>query len=208
MIDKFKLSIQNFAEEASNGNDTSASGATSTSQSSPSIDYEKIAEIVSKRSSSTEESVLKGYFKQQGLDEKQMSEAINSYKQAQSQKQQEEANRINNLVKETETLKITLLNKNIDEKATSVALSLGVDSTKIPFLLKLMERKDLANEKGEILEDKTKLSIETVLKAFPDFKSASNGMGIGFQAIGANGQGSQTTELDAKIDAAFGITKK
>ena len=102
------------------------------------IDYDNIADIVSKRSSSTEDSVLKGYFKQQGLDEKQMGEAIASYKQAQVAKQQEEAQRISNLQKENERMNAQLLNSQIDTKASEMAGGLGVDPAKQPCLLKLI----------------------------------------------------------------------
>lgn len=205
---KYPLDIQHFAEGGTT--ESTASGAeTSTNNSSApnnSIDYDKIADIISKRSSSTEDSVLKGYFKQQGLNEEQMKEAITSYKETQANKANAEATRIANIEKENQTLKAQLLNEEIDKKVSEVASN--VDSAKLPFLLKLIDRNGLTNEKGEILEDKVKTAVETVLKAFPDF-SKQTGTSSGFQPIGGNGSGANTaTETEAKLDAIFGIKKK
>lgn len=45
------------------------------------IDYEKLASIVSGKQTATEESVLKGYFKQQGLSGDEMKQAIATFKE-------------------------------------------------------------------------------------------------------------------------------
>lgn len=204
---KYPLEIQCFAEGGAN--DSNASGAESNTSNSSAqnntIDYDKIADIVSKRNSSTEDSVLKGYFKQQGLNEEQMKEAIATYKEAQANKASAEATRIANIEKENQTMKAQILNDQIDKKVSEVANN--VDSAKLPFLLKLIDRNGLTNEKGEILEDKVKTAVEAVLKAFPDF-SKQSGNSSGFQPIGGNGSGSGANETDAKLDAIFGIKKK
>lgn len=213
---KYLLSIQYFAEGSSSGSNASGAAAgeenssvnqNSTGGSSTTIDYDKIAEIVSKRSSTAEDSVLKGYFKQQGLNEIQMNEAIANYKQAQVDKANAEAQRISNLEKENQTMKAQLLNGEIDKKVTE--LTNGVDSAKIPFLLKLIDRSGLTNEKGEILEEKVKGAVEAVLKAFPDF-SKKTGASSGFQPIGSNGGSGagNRTEIDAALDAVFGVKSK
>ena len=103
---RYPLNIQLFAEDGSGGEggDTGAqAGAqvTATQQ----IDYDKLAEVVSKRSAGTEDKVLQGYFKQQGLTPEQASEAMNQYKQAQATKQQEEAQRIQTMQQENAQLK-------------------------------------------------------------------------------------------------------
>ena len=47
----------------------------------PAIDYDKIAQLVSGKQTATEDSVLKGYFKQQGLSQEEMNQAIATFKQ-------------------------------------------------------------------------------------------------------------------------------
>ena len=48
------------------------------------FDYEKLANIVAGKQSATEESVLKGYFKQQNLTRGQVDQAIVAYKEQQA----------------------------------------------------------------------------------------------------------------------------
>ena len=137
---RYPLNIQLFAEDGSGGEggDTGAqAGAqvTATQQ----IDYDKLAEVVSKRSAGTEDKVLQGYFKQQGLTPEQASEAMNQYKQAQVTKQQEEAQRIQTMQQENAQLKAQILNSQIDAKVAELAGTLGVQAEKVPFLSKLVD---------------------------------------------------------------------
>ena len=59
------------------GSDDPASGA---GQQPFEFDYEKLASIVSRKQSAAEETVLKGYFKQQGLSADEMAQAIKQFK--------------------------------------------------------------------------------------------------------------------------------
>lgn len=47
----------------------------------PAIDYDRIAQILEGKQAATEDSVLKGYFKQQGLSKEEMDQAIATFKQ-------------------------------------------------------------------------------------------------------------------------------
>lgn len=53
----------------------------------PQFDYEKLASLVAGKQTVTEETVLKGYFKQQGLTKEQMDQAIAAFKQQQAANQ-------------------------------------------------------------------------------------------------------------------------
>lgn len=205
---KYPLNIQLFAEDGrgGEGGDTGAqAGAqvTATQQ----IDYDKLAEVVSKRSAGTEDKVLQGYFKQQGLTPEQASEAMNQYKQAQATKQQEEAQRIQTMQQENAQLKAQILNSQIDAKVAELAGTLGVQVEKLPFLSKLVDRSKAAKEDGTLNEDNIKTAIETVLKAFPDFKSTTQAGG--FQQIGGGNQGGAGGNgVDDQLDSIFGVKKK
>lgn len=205
---RYPLNIQLFAEDGSGGEggDTGAqAGAqvTATQQ----IDYDKLAEVVSKRSAGTEDKVLQGYFKQQGLTPEQASEAMNQYKQAQATKQQEEAQRIQTMQQENAQLKAQILNSQIDAKVAELAGTLGVQVEKLPFLSKLVDRSKAAKEDGTLNEDNIRTAIETVLKAFPDFKSTTQAGG--FQQIGGGNQGGAGGNgVDDQLDSIFGVKKK
>ena len=201
---RYPLNIQLFAEDGSGreGGDTGAQ-VTATQQ----IDYDKLAEVVSKRSAGTEDKELQGYFKQQGLTPEQASEAMNQYKQAQATKQQEEAQRIQTMQQENAQLKAQILNSQIDAKVAELAGTLGVQAEKVPFLSKLVDRANATKEDGTLNDDNIKTAIETVLKAFPDFKSTTQAGG--FQQIGGGNQGTAGGNgVDDQLDNIFGVKKK
>lgn len=199
----YPLDIQLFAE---GGDD--ATGTQPTTVTTPPIDYEKLAEVVSRRSSGTEEKVLQGYFKDQRLNPEQAKEAINQYKQAQIIKQQQEAEALQKIKEENEQLKAKMLNADIDKKVAELAGTLGVQSEKVPFLNKLIDRTNAAKEDGTLQDDNIKAAIEEVLKAFPDFKSTTQQQKQGFK-IGADGnqQPQQTGNVSLKDAIAARLGK-
>lgn len=200
---KFPLDIQTFAES---GGDNEAQQSTSQMSDTPQIDYDKLAEVVSKRSAGTEDKVLQGYFKQQGLTQEEAAQAISEYKQAQTTKQQEEQNRIANMEAENKNLKVQILNADIDKKVAELAGSMGLQSEKVPFLCKLIDRANATGNDGKLMDDNIKAAIEEVVKAFPDFKSTTQSGG--FQQIGGGSQGDGGSSVDDTLDAIFGVTKK
>lgn len=208
---RYPLDIQLFAEgegEGTGGSSTNAAGAAQQTISAPQVDYEKLADVVSKRTSGTEDKVLQGYFKQQGLTPEEASAAISQYKQAQTAKQTEEAQRIQQMQQENEQLKSQIQNGEIDQTITKLAQSEGVAAEKLPFILKLIERKGLISKEGKIQDDKAKAALKVVLDAFPDFKGSAAAAGVRPLVGGTGGSGTQAAEVDAQLDAIFGISKK
>ena len=199
----YKLDIQFFTE----GGEGGTAGAQATTQNNTSIDYGRIEEIVNKRTQSTTDSVLKGYLKEQGLTGDELTQAINNYKSQKSAQEQATRQEQENIKIENQQLKAQILNSNIDSKLTTLAANEKVNADKIPFLLKLVDRNNLANEKGEIDEAKCKEAIENVLKAFPDFKTTAQNNN-GFHQIGGNGTNNNTNSVEDQLDAIFGIKKK
>lgn len=170
------------------------------------VDYSKIEEIVNKRSSQTSDNVLKGYLKQQGLSGEELEQAVNNYKTQKQQAELLKRQENENIKLENQQLKAQILNSNIDAKLTALAAGEGVAVEKIPFLSKLISRDGLADEKGNVLDDKVKEQIQEVLKAFPEMKgSPQQG---GFQQIGGAGNQQQTSTVDDQLDAIFGVKKK
>lgn len=201
----FKLNLQLFAEPGEGGGAATTTGADSgTTQT---IDYARIEEIVNKRTASTTDNVLKGYLKQQGLTGEELDQAIATFKQQKAAAETQKQTDYENATRRVQELETQILNSNIDSKLTTVAASEGVSAEKIPFLLKLVERKDLADDKGNVSEDKVKEAINGVLKAFPDFKGSSQ-QNNGFQQIGSAGSQSSTSSVDETLDAIFGVKKK
>lgn len=211
----FSLDIQLFAEgdgagtggAGGEGSGSSTAGASGT-QSTAQIDYEQLADVISRRTSGTEDKVLQGYFKQQGLSNEQAAEAIRQYKESQKQKRDDEVNRVRNMEQENARLKLQIQNADIDKEITTLATKEGVSAEKLPFLLKMVERDGIIDQEGNLQSDKAKAALETVLKAFPEFKGSASGSGIQPLVGGNGGSGNGgASATDAALDAIFGIKK-
>ena len=92
---RFPMNLQLFAEsssgaaggngaEGAGGNAAGAAGGGTGQQSGagtgPQFDYEKLASLIAGKTSVTEDTVLKSYFKQQGLSQEEMAQAIQAFK--------------------------------------------------------------------------------------------------------------------------------
>ena len=88
MSKKISMKLQIFAEPPQPPEQNPANPPQAPEgQSVPAFDYDKLANLIAGKQSVTEESVLKGYFKQQGLSKEQMEQAITAFKQQQADKQ-------------------------------------------------------------------------------------------------------------------------
>lgn len=83
---KRMIDLQIFAEDpASNPDPKPNPNPAPSPQPALQIDYEKLAQIVAGKQSVTEDSVLRGYFKQQGLSKEDADKAIAEFKDRQKQ---------------------------------------------------------------------------------------------------------------------------
>lgn len=206
---KYPLNIQLFAEggdgEAGEGTPPTSPSTSATVE----IDYGKIADAISKRTSATEESALKGYLKTQGLTGEELNQAAELFKQQKAEKENQAALQAQTAIQENAALKAQILNMNIDSKMNELALAQGIDASKVPFLAKLVDKSKLAKEDGSLAEeDVFKTEIENIVKAFPEIKSgASNGGQNGFQQIGGPGNNGNTHGVEEALNSIFGIKK-
>lgn len=155
-----------------------------------------------------ESAVLKSFFSQQGLTEEEATAAMTAYKQSKQTAAQQEKDRVANMQKENEALKAQILQGKITTTLSAKATELGVNPTKISYLQRLADLKDVTNDKGEIDEAKIKTAIEAVLKDFPELKATSGGTGSGsgFVQVGGKG-GSEEPANEAlnKMRQAMGL---
>lgn len=212
----FLLDIQLFAEgegagaggAAGEGAGGSSAAGASGNQPGAQIDYEHLADVVSRRTSGTEDKVLQGYFKQQGLSSEQAAEAIQQYKASQKQKHDDEVNRVRNMEQENARLKLQIQNADIDKEVTSLSAKEGISAEKMPFMLKMIEREGIIGQDGKVQTDQAKKALEKVLEAFPEFKGAASGAGIRPLVGGNGGSGNHGASAnDAALDAIFGVKK-
>ena len=146
------------------------------------IDYGKIEAMINKGTQQKESAILKSYFEQQGMTEEEVRSAITSYKEAQGKKAEEQKNAFATMQAENEQLKAQMLQLNIDAKANSIGLDMGVDKNAVAYLVKMADLTKAVDEKGEISEEAIKEAFEDVLKNVPALKAnvnSNNGFKVG-----------------------------
>ena len=166
------------------------------------FDYEKLANIVAGKQSTTEESVLKGYFKQQNLTREQVDQAIAAYKEQQAANTPD----VGALQQQAAQAQAAAQQANIEKEAMFMAGELGVDLKTMPYVLKLANLSKGADEKGTINKENLKAALNTVLEELPQLKPNAQTSQSGFRQIGSGGgQGASATE--DQLAAIFGNKK-
>ena len=172
-----------------------------TQPSQPTIDYDKLASIIEGKQKVTEDSVIKGYFKQQGLSEEEMKQAIDTFK-TEKAKRTPDINALNQQIADANS---RATSAEIKMQAMSMAGELGVPVAKMPYLLKMADMSDVVKD-GNINEEKLKESLNNVLKDVPELKASADGNGLGFK-IGADG-GQKANTNNEELARIFGVKIK
>lgn len=196
---KVPMNLQKFAEGGSgDGGAAGASGADggtppAGAQQTPQFDYDKLASLIAGKQTVTEESVLKGYFKQQGLSKEQMDQAIASFKQQQAANQPD-VDGMQKQITETQNqltaAQAAAQAAKVETAATMMAVSLGLDAKTIPYVLKMADLSQVVGQDGKINEETLKTALNTVLEAVPALKPQADGK-TGFTQIGTGGNPAQ-----------------
>lgn len=166
----------------------------------PQIDYDRLIQLVQGKQSVTEESVLKGYFKQQGLSKEEAEQAMASFKQQQAAQQPD----VNALQTQAAQAQAMAQQKEVENQAILQAIQLGIEAKTVPYVLKLADLSSVTGQDGKINEESLKTALNKVLEDVPAFKPTSE-QTSGFKQIGAGG-GQQTGSNDL-LSAAFGNKK-
>lgn len=167
------------------------------------IDYEKLASILDGRMKATEDSVLKGYFKQHGLSEQEMAEAIDAFKKDKAEKTPDVASLNEQIAQATKRA----LDAEIELKASLMATELGVPTAKMPYLLKMADMGKAVKD-GKIDKTKLKESLEAVLKDVPELKSQESNNSTGIKIGASAGDQAGTPDINAELARAFGVKAK
>lgn len=170
-----------------------------TQQTTPEFDYDKLASLIAGKQTVTEDTVLKSYFKQQGLSEDEMKQAINSFKETKAKNTPD----VSALQNDLSVAKSAHLQAVIEKSATLEAVKQGVDIKSIPYLLKMADFKDCTDENGSIKAEALTNAVKTVLDDIPALKSSQENTG-GVQKIGGDGKGSNKATEDM-LRGIFGI---
>ncbi len=167
----------------------------------PAIDYDRIAQILEGKQAATEDSVLKGYFKQQGLSKEEMEQAIAAFKQKKAASQPD-VNAIQNQLTQAQAAAQAA---QLQSAATIAAVSLGIDAKTIPYVLKMADISQVMGQDGKINDEAMKQALNKVLEDVPALKPQAAGS-TGFVQVGAASGQQQTGASDDALKAAFGLT--
>lgn len=147
----------------------------------PKIDYGRIEQILEGKQAATEESVLRGYFKQQGLSKEEAEQAIAAFKQ---QKAASQPN-VEAIQQQAETALRQAQNAMIERDAMILSAELGLDLKTIPYILKMADITQVIGENGNVDQEKLKEALNKVLEDIPQLKLQLDNQQSGFRQIGA-----------------------
>lgn len=198
------------ADGGQNGSGGAATGAAqtppagstqqTTQTAAPAIDYDKIAQLIAGKQAATEDSVLKGYLKQQGLSQEDMSQAIAAFKQQKAASQPD----VNAMQTQLAQAQAAAQKAMLDNAATMAAIGLGLDAKTIPYVLKMTDLSQVIGQDGKINEETMKNALNKVLEDVPALKPQP-GQASGFVQVGTTGTGQQQTAIDDALKQAFGL---
>lgn len=160
------------------------------------FDYDKLAGIVSGAQTVKEEAVLKNYFKQQGLSQEEVTQAISQFKA------QKEANTpdIQALEEKLTQAQTVAQAAQIDSALQIAALKGNVEINNLPYVLKLVDRSTLTVDSTE---DDYIAAVNKVLEDVPALKKTDE-QGTGFQQVGAGATGGTNTSQADALKKIFG----
>lgn len=136
-----------------------------------------------------EDTALKAYFKQQGLSQQEVEQAIATFKE---QKAANQPN-VEALQQQAATAVAEARQAQIQQAATMAAVGLGISVTSIPYLLKMADFSQAVGQDGKISNEKLTEALNKVLEDIPALKPQETDT-TGFLHVGTGGDPSQHTQ--------------
>ena len=167
----------------------------------PAIDYDKIQQMLSGTLAAKEDTALKAYFKQQGLSQEELDQAITAFKQQKAANQPD----VTALKGELDTYKQQALKAEIEKTALFEVLGLGVDVKTAPYVIKMADLSSVLGQDGKINQETVKTAISKVLEDIPGLKPSAV-QTSGFVQVGTGTTGDNQTQAgNDALRAAFGL---
>ena len=185
------------------GTQTAQQNQNTQQASAPAIDYGKIQQMLDGTLAAKEDTALKAYFKQQGLSQQEVEQAIAAFKQQKAANTPDVGAMQNQLTQAQETAK----QAQIQNAAILVAVSMGIDAKTIPYILKMADLSQAVGQDGKVNEENLKAALNKVLEDVPALKPQASGT-TGFIQVGAasSGTGQQANQAD-QLSSIFGNKK-
>lgn len=168
----------------------------------PAFDYDKLASLINGKQSVAEDTVLKSYFKEQGLSADEMKQAIGAFKEQKAKNTPDFAKMQSDLENSNKAKLIAEVN----QSATLEAVKQGVDIASIPYVLKMADFSAVSTD-GKINTEKLTEAVKKVLDDIPALKAKASENAGSVQKIGGDGNGNKNLTEDA-LRGIFGIKSK
>lgn len=133
----------------------------------------QLDEIANARAERARNSALRSFFQQKGMEESEIAQAIEAYKQ-QREASKPDIGALQNQLAQAQT---EARQARLENLATSEALAQGVDIKTAPYVIRLADLTKAIKDNGSIDAEAVKQEISKVLKDVPQFASASHGTG-------------------------------
>lgn len=188
---KLRMNLQLFADpnsgqggegSQSGGAGSQSGGADGQQSGQQQFDYEKIASLIAGKQSVAEDTVLKNYFKQQGMSKEEMDSAISAFKR----KRKEETPDPNALQEQIAQAQNAALHATIEKDGFMIGVNMGLDVKTIPYIIKMADLTEVAKEDGTVDQDKLKEAMNKVIADIPALKPNMD-EGHGFRQVGSGG---------------------
>lgn len=147
-----------------------------------------------------EDTALKAYFKQQGLSQEEVEQAIATFKQQKAAQQPDVAA----LTQTAQAAQAAARQAMLDKEATLAAISLGLDAKTIPYVLKMADLRQAIGQDGKVNTETLNTALNKVLEDVPALKPQASGT-TGFLQVGASGGTGQQATTDDALKKAFGL---
>lgn len=217
------MNLQFFADSAGgvpDGQPAAASGNAQTAvppvgqgaSAAPAFDYDKLASLIQGKQTVAEETVLKSYFKQQGLSQEEAGQAISAFKQQKAAQQPDLAvmqTQLSEAQAAARQAQALAQKAQVETAATIAAAALGLDAKTIPYVLKMADLSTVTGQDGKVNVETVKAAINKVLEDIPQFKPQA-AVASGFVQVGAGGDGNAgaAQSQDDTLRSIFGIRKR
>lgn len=166
----------------------------------PAIDYGKIQQMLDGTLAAKEDTALKAYFKQQGLSQDEVEQAIAAFKQLKAANTPD----VGAMQAQVTQAQTAAQQAQINSAATMAAVSLGISANTIPYVIKLADFSQVVGQDEKINEETLKAALNKVLEDVPGLKPQAAGT-TGFVQVGAAssnagaGQAQQATQTQASV---------
>ena len=202
MFKLIPMNLQKFAEDGAGAGSATPPMTPPAPQGPevPEIDYDKLSQILQGKQSVTEDQVLRGYFKQQGLSGEEMAQAIAAFKQQKAASMPD----VGALQQQAQQAQALAQQAMVEKEATLAAIGLGIEAKTVPYVLRRADLSQVAGQDGKINEEALKNALNKVLEDVPALKPSPEQAG-GFRQIGASGGGQPQQTTEDALKSAFGL---